>query len=379
MYTHENPSRVNNQFSVAFSSAIFSSTVYGGISRYFTELGGALAKMPHISVKYVSPLYTNKYLACTPQGLVVGSHVRRLPGSATINPMINSLIEPLLLSLQKPSILHYTYYNPIYKRSFGAKVVLTVFDMIHELYPQFFPSTDTTILRKLEAIHSADHIIAISESTKRDLLKYYHLSDDKVSVVYLASSLTSTSATHILPGLSRPYILYVGDRGGYKNFSILLKAYAASNFISDTFDLICIGGHPLSESELVFIARNLVRSNAVKRISCDDNLLSAFLANASLLCYPSIYEGFGLPLLEAAGNHCPVVCSNIPVFIEIMGNSAYYFDPHSVDSVRHALETVLTSSLLQQRLVVLASQTAQRYSWQRCASETYRIYSALCA
>ena len=370
---------MTNPISVSFGSGIFSSTVYGGISRYFTELGAVLARSPHISVRYVSPLYSNRYLARIPQSLVVGHHLRRLPGSATINPLINSLLEPLILKLQQPSILHYTYYSPIYKQSFGAKVVLTVFDMIHELHPQFFRSTDSTIARKLEAIRAADHIIAISESTKRDLLKYYKLPDDKVSVVYLASSLATISTNQKLPKISKPYILYIGDRGGYKNFSKLLKAYATSQFLSDSFDLICIGGHPLSKSELGYIASNLTRNDSVTRISCDDSLLSAYLTNASLLCYPSIYEGFGLPLLEAAGNNCPVVCSNIPVFTEIMGNSAYYFDPHSVNSIRMALETVLSSSLIQQRMIMLASQAAHKYSWQRCAAETYGVYSKLCA
>jgi glycosyltransferase involved in cell wall biosynthesis len=365
--------------SITFSSSIFSSTVYGGISRYFTELGLALNRLPDVSVSFVAPVYTNSYLARTPPSLVFGHHLSRLPGSARINPIINSLIEPHLLQMQKPSILHYTYYAPIYKRSFGSKVVVTVFDMIHELYPQFFDHSDTTTAQKLAAIRSADHIIAISESTKNDLLEYFHLPDEKVSVVYLASSLTPILTKQKLPKACRPYILYVGDRGGYKNFSALLKAYATSKYLSGSFDLICIGGHPFGENELAYITTNLVRKDSVKRVSCDDAHLSLYLSNAALLCYPSLYEGFGLPLLEAAAHNCPVVCSNIPVFVEIMGDSAYYFDPHSVISIRTALETVLAGSSIQQRMIMLAGKTVQKYSWNRCAIETHSVYKKLIA
>ena len=175
--------------------------------------------------------------------------------------------------------------------------------------------------------------------------------------------------------INEPYLLYVGSRKRYKNFTNLLKAYSISKKINKNFKLILFGGGQLLRSEFDVINKYSVDLNSITQISGSDNELSSLYKHANLFIFPSKYEGFGLPLLEAASQNCPIACSDIEVFREIMGNSVKYFNPDSVDDIIKNLEEILFSNSLSQKLIAKASNQLLNYSWDKCAKETLEIYN----
>ena len=112
----------------------------------------------------------------------------------------------------------------------------------------------------------------------------------------------------------------------------------------------------------------------VKAVNGDDAKLANYYRNASLFVYPSLYEGFGIPPLEAMGYGCPVVCSNTSSIPEVVGDAAILFDPYSLDSISNAIETVLTNNHLRSSLISRGFEQIQKFSWKKCADETLDVY-----
>ena len=152
---------------------------------------------------------------------------------------------------------------------------------------------------------------------------------------------------------SKPYLLYVGKRDGYKNFSGLIKAVASSSLLMRDFDVITVGAK-FSKAEKNLISSLGFAHNQVKRISyVTDMQLAQFYSNAAAFIYPSLYEGFGLPPLEAMSAGCPVVCSNTSSMPEVVRNAGVYFNPLDIEEMRNAIEKVVFSEDLKNQLVTL--------------------------
>jgi glycosyltransferase involved in cell wall biosynthesis len=174
--------------------------------------------------------------------------------------------------------------------------------------------------------------------------------------------------------LEKPFLLYVGYRGGYKNFAALLRAYARSPLLRREFLVVCFGGGRFKERELRQISEQNVQRDNVRYLSGSDDLLAALYAAAAALVYPSLYEGFGMPPLEAMSMGCPVVCSNASSLPEVVGEAAEFFDPLREDDLVAAIERVVTSDERRQALVASGRDKCAMFSWQRCVEETMAIY-----
>jgi glycosyltransferase involved in cell wall biosynthesis len=242
--------------------------------------------------------------------------------------------------------------------------------MIHELFPeQFFG--DSTSLRKKELMLRADKIIAISENTKKDILRIYpEIPAEKIAVVYLGTSYASQSLT-VKQG---DYILFTGQRAGYKNFIAFTRAVAPL-LLKYNLRLICTG------QEFYAVEKELFEElHIADRVQCkfvNDVELKALYAEALVFVFPSLYEGFGIPVLEAFAMESPVALANTSSLPEIGGNAAVYFDPYSIQEMRSAVEKVLTSVSLRERLRDQGKIQLQKFSWKQCALETARVYKSL--
>ena len=256
----------------------------------------------------------------------------------------------------------------------SAKRVITVYDMIHEKFAESFPQRDKTRQIKAHAVKRADHVICISENTRRDLIEFLGVPDEKTSVVYLGYSLATKGPPAKRIVGEKPYILYVGHRGGYKNFERLLQAYAVSPKLRNYFDLICFGGGGLTTKEKSLLQRLGFSMESVRQVSGDDASLAGYYRSASAFIYPSLYEGFGIPSLEAMSFDCPVVCSGVSSIPEIIGNAAEMFDPYEPDSIRMAIERVVSDDTLRQILIARGQERIKLFSWKRCAQETLDVY-----
>ncbi len=366
---------------IVFDSQIFSLQQFGGISRYVCALAEKLSVTPGVDAQILAPLYVNQYLRELKDrrpDLVRGVYLHPIPKLGQLVSSVSNLLFSRAANDAQTDIVHETYYSgaPTYRGK--AARVLTVYDLIHEKFPQSFLPGDQIAKNRALAIERADHIICISESTRRDLVEIYHVPDVKVSVTYLgydalfASGLVASD----LVG-PKPYLLYVGSRHGYKNFDGVVEAFAASSVLRANTRIVCFGGGALTGAERALLVRHQLSADEVVQIGGSDERLAALYEGASAFVYPSKYEGFGIPPLEAMSLGCPVICSNTSSIPEVVGSAGEYFDPSDVQSIRRALERVLESKSRRAELIDLGNARVSLFSWDRCAAETLDIYRKL--
>lgn len=363
---------------IAYDYQIFDWQKYGGISRSFFETASRIANFHDYEVQIIAGLYVNKYLKeCDPK-ILKGWYIPNLQKSK-ISTLINIALSKIYFSHQNPHIVHETFYSRRRLAPHKSKVVITVNDMIHEKVGHLLPKSEQEIsIIKANAIKRADHIICISKNTKKDLINILNIDSDKISIVYLGYSLQKNLTIQILPKLDYPYILYVGDRGGeYKNFRRLLQAYASSELIKNNFRLVCFGYKPFDKTEIDIIHDLKLNENNIVYLCGDDSVLANLYTHAAAFVYPSLYEGFGIPPLEAMSFNCPVVCSNTSSIPEVVGEAGECFYPYEVDSITFALEKVLFSEARKNELIELGKERIKLFSWEKCAEETSMVYRSL--
>jgi glycosyltransferase involved in cell wall biosynthesis len=361
---------------VAFDSQIFTMQVYGGISRYICSLAKALTLYSDVEPRIFAPLHINAYLPELASELVSGHKVPRVPKTGRLLHSTSMMLAQPAIRRFHPDIVHETYYTRRPINSKDARTVVTVHDMIHEHSPSEFTKNDQTSALKRIATQRADHVICISESTRRDLLNFFDVPEEKISVVYHGFDTWS-------PGIpdvgyrTKPYLLYVGDRRGYKNFSGFLRAYASSSWLHSNFDVVCFGGGVFSRVESEMFRKLGLSDKKLIQMDGSDNKLASFYCGAALFVYPSLYEGFGIPPLEAMSLDCPVACSNSSSIPEVVGDAAEYFDPRETDSIRTAMESVLSSIARRTDLIERGKLRCTQFSWRHCADEMLGVYRCL--
>lgn len=362
---------------IAYDHQIFGWQQYGGISRYFYELARNIAASNAAEVTVVSPVFVNSYLQEASDGLrVIGRRVPAIRRTGRIFRAANQLLAPTLLRNLSPDIVHETYYSKNRCAPAKSRVVLTVFDMIHERYPTSFPAWDATSQEKILAVRRADHIICISEQTRQDLVEIMNVNPETTSVVHLGFTLMQRDIgkTSCKAAVDRPYILYVGSRSGYKNFDGFIRAFSSNNRLRNSFQVIAFGGGGFNASELKLFFELGLMSGSVRQVAGDDAQLADLYRGAELFVYPSLYEGFGIPPLEAMSFDCPVACSNTSSIPEVVGDAAHFFDPSDVASIENALVEITESKLLRNSLITRGRDRIEGFSWEKCADETVDIY-----
>ena len=362
---------------LVYDYQIFSSQKYGGISRYFYETATRIAKYEQFEVTILALIYSNEYVRHCDEDLVIGKHVYHVPKTRIIKRLVNTEISRWWMKKNKPDIVHETYYSYRRMSPKNSKTVITVYDMIHEKFGHHFSKLDNTSFLKAKSLKRADHIICISENTRKDLLETFHINPRKVSVIHLGYMQKQTEYQLTTPFIKEPYILYVGNRNAWKNFQGFLKAFLISQRLNSNFKVVCFGGGDLSRKELEANRKHNVKEQNIIQISGNDETLANLYTHASALIYPSLYEGFGLPLLEAMSFQCPVICGNTSSIPEIVGKAAEFFEPHDPESIAHAIEAVVFS---QSRVATLREQGTKRvkkFSWDKCIEKTLQVYENL--
>jgi glycosyltransferase involved in cell wall biosynthesis len=366
-----------------FDSQIFYSQRFGGISRYFVSLVSELGKMENVVPLIVAPFHFNDYLERLPKLAVYGKKVPWLQHAKFAAYAASALPSSIVRRRFQPDILHHTYYYPV-RRVAPTRQIVTVYDLIHEQFPANLSASSSIARWKAACVAGADHVICISENTRRDVLNTYGIDEDRVSVTYLGYDPLDMLLSNESPRAFRirifgediPYLLYVGIRVGYKNFDGLLSAYASSAWLRKNFYFLCFGGGDFTHSERLAISRADV-TERVRYVGGSDAILASCYAHAAVFVYPSLYEGFGLPPLEAMSLDCPVACSGTSSLPEVVGDAAMIFDPAHPDSIRVALETVLGSPSLAAALIDRGRVRRVKFSWKECAEKTVDIYRAV--
>jgi glycosyltransferase involved in cell wall biosynthesis len=362
---------------VMFDHQIFAEQRHGGISRYFVELARSLIKLPACDPFVVAPMHINEYLkSANLPGFQCQSSLT-MRGSARLHDAANRAMTPLMLGWFNPDIVHATYFRPSTSRT-KRPLVLTVYDMIHEKYASAFPASDNTARLKRISIDAADHIVCISRQTQRDLIDILGVPESKTSVTHLAHSIiTDPEWRGSIDLCDMPSLLYVGQRRAYKNFQNFARAFAASERLKRAFKITCFGGDAFTNAERTMFRDLGIPEDRIERLTGTDKELQQAYQRAAVFVYPSLYEGFGIPPLEAMACGCPVVCSNTSSIPEVVGEGADTFDPTSIESIRDALEGVCFNDVHRRDLIARGSMRQSLFSWDRCARETLNIYRSI--
>jgi len=357
---------------IYYTYDIFNEQRYGGVSRYYFEVIKRISA--DIDVKILAGLYINEYINSLP--VTKGVKVPALKYTGFIRRTVNRIFQKIMLKgAGSQSIIHQTFFYQPYIKSPG-KIVVTVYDMISEIFPQYFHTGNNISLLKRRCCERADKVIAISQSTKNDLVRLFDISPEKIMVIHLASSLKGNNVLQSFKPFREPYLLFVGQREDYKNFAGLIEAFATSDSLRQSFHIVCFGGQPLSSNENVRL-KELGIEDRVHNVRGSDRLLYDYYRNAVAFICPSLYEGFGIPILEAMELSCPVVCSNAGSLPEVAGDAAIYFEPSEAGSLRQALETTLFNHKLLDDLRQRGLERQSLFSWDRCAEETLAVYNSL--
>jgi glycosyltransferase involved in cell wall biosynthesis len=363
---------------IVYDYQIFSAQAYGGISRYFIELARRISAWRVDEVKILAPLYINNYVHDLDAKIVTGLHVPVVPRTSRLRISFNRIASRYWLTQHVPDILHETYYStmPLVTAQ-RAKTVITVHDMIHERFPEFCPDGGAAALIKRQTVERADHVICISETTRKDLLDITAVNPDKVSVVYHGFGLTNSEAHYEKSIIEEPYILFVGSRSYHKNFERLLKAYSSNQVLYKRWKLICFGGGQFTSAEQRLKKQLGLAEDRLLWFGGADRDLEGLYRHAAALVYPSLYEGFGIPPLEAMSFGCPVICSHGGSIPEMVGDAGEFFDPYDESDISQAIERVVAVPGRAEILRALGKKRVTHFSWDTCVNETYKIYKSL--
>lgn len=372
---------------IAFDHQAFCRQIAGGISRYYCKLAAELSHLDQ-QVGIFAPVYRNVYLKELSTQLVHGVGIKNYPPkTAEACVAANSFVARPMIRRWQPDVVHETYFHKQGNSADKFPRVVTVFDMIAELdaqqqskQPFDFKSTD-----KYQAVQRADHVICISEHTRQDLVRLFDVSVNKLSVIHLGCDQSLPHQydvevqpdAEVKPQIARPFLLYVGLREGYKNFARMVNAIAASSILMKDFDIIAFGGGKFTPSERQLISSLGFDPQQVRQLGGTDQDLNSLYRQAAAFIYPSTYEGFGLPPLEAMAMQCPVVSSCASSMPEVIGDAAEFFDPDDTDSMRLAIEQVVLSEKRKQDLINKGNQRVAQFRWSTCAEKTLGVYQAV--
>lgn len=366
---------------VVVDSIIFELNPRGGVARLFAEILPRMCQMDDATEIHLLTNQRHGY------GLGLHPHLQMIP----LNPPLDRLIRPRYIFQPittwmtnrikqratrelRRMIWHPTYYTLL--PDWRGPVVITVHDMLYEMFPQTFRRLDDRFFRqqKQRCVQQADAVICISETTAQHLQSYINVPRDKIVVIPLAYSTAFRVLKETSAPVHRPYLLYIGGRRAYKNFDRLLESYRRWRYKEEV--ALVVVGNPWSPQEKQQISTYDLEGYILRMNPVDDTQLAHLYNQALAFVYPSLYEGFGIPLLEAAACGCPVIASDIPSSREVLGDVPIYFDPQDTDSLIDAMDVAVaearTSSRTERGLL-----RAQQYSWDRCARQTLEVYRAL--
>lgn len=304
------------------------------------------------------------------------------------------IITSNLHAVSEYDLVHYPFFDPFFrtlKPPRSTKTVVTIHDVIPLKFKEHFP---TGIRGKInfylqkKTLSMVDHIITDSNSSKSDIIELLDIDSEKITVIPLAPSANIKKITNSFTqkikkkyNLPEKYFLYVGDINWNKNVPGLIEEYSRSD--SDA-ELILVGKALRQASnipEIASIKQAIDQSPKKEKIRklgyVPDHHMPAVYSLATIYVQPSYYEGFGFPVLEAMQNGCPVISSNLSSLPEVAGDSALYFDPYKKNSLKVALEKLISNPKARRALTQKGIKRVKDFSWRETAKLTREVYSSV--
>ena len=358
---------------VLFDEQTFLMQERGGISRYFTELICQFDGQPSLGV---APLVPARWVKNEHLALAFPERHHIPPGPLRRRPLLKLANRAFASGSGAADLVHHTHYDERYLGRYrGIPRVCTVYDMIPELMPEAFPLGNPHQAKK-RFVQECDAIICISETTKRDLQAVYAVGDKPVVVTNLAVSDQFRPRGSQRMSLPDQYVLFIGQRSGYKNASVLLRSMASLVSSHRDLWLVLVGGGSLTQSEQAEAA-TLGLTNRLVQLHVPDADLPDVYAGAAAFVFPSRYEGVGLPVLEAFASGAPTLLADTEIFREVAGAESAFFDPDNHEQLAGLIARCLTDPVYRRELASSGSRRLAEYSWERTAQQTSLVYQQL--
>jgi glycosyltransferase involved in cell wall biosynthesis len=358
-----------------FSYDIFAAQGAGGVSRCMIELMRALATID-VDCEAWAGWHANDLLSAAATEAWSSGRIHitgRLDAPARFRGALRNERPFSAWVGKRPNrIVHRTYYPVVDLCGSRVRRVETLHDMWDERAAR--AGTYSTRLKgqlKRRAVARADVVVCVSESTRAEAIELWPWARNRLLVIPhgVRRLAEAQPYTH-----DRPFFLFVGRRDLYKNFSVAVRALKLTNLADH--QLVCFGGGPLAPSERAFIAAQGVGGRVVQ-LGGGDSVLASLYEAATALLYPSSYEGFGLPLLEAMIHGCPVIAAPLTSLPEVGGDAAVYADPLDLDAWAHLMEVIATDVGVASDLRQRGADRAATFSWERTALLHREVYAQL--
>ena len=324
------------------------------------------------------------------------NNVKKVKVNARWYTLKEQIIFPYLILKENLDLVHFPHFNvPVFT---PTKFVVTIHDLILTKFPTIRASTLGPLLYRIKnlaykvviklAIKRSKKVITVSEFTKKDILKQFETNPEKIEVTYegvanlikdrdsLLVSGSGDTKTLLSYNIDNNFLLYVGNAYPHKNLEGLIKVFVELNKNNPDISLVLVGKHDYFYQRLkIWVKENYSDLPIIFTGYVPDEKLGVFYQKALVYVFPSLYEGFGLPPLEAMSRGCAVVSSNRSSMPEILGEAAMYFDPENEKEMIGKIEKAIQDEQLREGLVKKGKLQVKKYSWQECAKETLEIYN----
>lgn len=380
---------------ILFDYQAFEMQRIGGVSRSYAELISHLREIGcecklglkesdnvYIQNEDIKPLYYTHYKLFGQKKRFLGQRttnkiILRLMGYPNEGTTVNQDYCIKLLKQKEFDIFEPTFFDSYFLPYLNGKpFVMTVHDMIPELFPKYFGKNGFQIEMKKQLCPRASAIHVPSQKTKEDLINILNIIPEKITIIPHGAANIQIPKSIPQRVIKNPYILYIGDRYKYKNFDLLLREMAIILQTEPDLNLVCTGHH-FSEEERYLIANLNLKDRVHHCFASDDNFYSLY-NNAVAFVYPSSYEGFGLPILEAWSCDCPVMLNNASCFPEVGGDAAIYFDINKKgDLAEHITSFYRISSEDRSAIISKGKNRLSLFSWEKSALQLKRVYESI--
>jgi glycosyltransferase involved in cell wall biosynthesis len=375
---------------ILFDHQVFSWQTYGGVSRYFVE---QMRGLQTLGQEVYLPEYfysENVYLRNIP-GFERKSLSRfSFKGKKILQNVLGRNASLKALQKLKPAVFHPTYFDPYFLKTVqnsSQAFVVTVHDMIHEIYGHgsrsVFSLDAQVVENKRLLCEKADAVIAVSENTRQDLLRFCpDINPEKITVIHHGNALglarypALTNESNAMAGTA-PFLLFVGQRKAYKNFAWMLENLADLLHREPTLQLVCVGGSPFDALEQSQLNRLGIAQKVQYRTVASDAELVELYRQAACFIFPSQYEGFGIPVLEAFACACPVVLNRSSSLPEVGGDAALYFEEKNPGSLESAVQQILSDSAFRKKQIQLGLERAKTFTWEQSVAKHLLVYQRI--
>lgn len=350
---------------VLFDHQIFN-YVFGGAAKYFVML---LSHLPRECWECTAIASSSEYIKRKALMKYLPYEFR---GQTVLMEYLNRPYTNCIMRQGQFDVFHQTNFGTYCLKSLGNKPMVTTY---HDSNLSTIDPHPEIVERQRISLERADAVICVSNHTKNDMLRLFHLDEQKVKVIYHGIERPDMSVLAEQRVVKDDYILYVGRRSAYKNFRKFIEVFSELYLKYPKIKVVCTSNVFSKEEQMRF--KELGIEDCMIHVAADETTMLRLYRDALFFAFPSLYEGFGMPILEAWSCGCPVVLSDASCFPEIAGSGGLFFKPESKEDMLRQFDAVLSDSCLRKKLVLNGYERMKRFSWEKCAEEHMQLYHTL--